>query len=68
MGFGDSSLNLELVVWVGRDSLSRPGRTRARYLWESETSLAGHGIEIPVPQRDLHLRSGFERLGAPEQI
>jgi potassium efflux system protein len=68
VGFGDSSLNFELVVWVGRESLSRPGRTRARYLWEIETSLGEHGIEIPFPQRDLHLRSGFERLQAPRQV
>jgi small-conductance mechanosensitive channel len=67
VGFGDSSLNFELVVWVGRESLSRPGRTRARYLWEIETSLGEHGIEIPFPQRDLHLRSGFDRLQAPKE-
>lgn len=65
VGFGDSALDFELVVWVGRESLSRPGRTRAQYLWEIETSLREHGIEIPFPQRDLHLRSGFERLQPP---
>ena len=67
VGFGDSSLNFELVVWVGRDSVMRPGRTQAQYLWEIETSLRDHGIEIPFPQRDLHLRSGFERLQAPKE-
>jgi len=62
VGFADSSLNFELVVWVGRALGSRPGNTRARYLWELETSLRAHGIEIPFPQRDLHLRSGFTPL------
>jgi potassium efflux system protein len=62
VGFGDSALDFELVVWVGRESLHRPGFTRAQYMWEIETSLRDHGIEIPFPQRDLHLRSGFERL------
>lgn len=57
VGFGDSSLNFELVVWVGRAALQRPGNTRARYYWEIETSLREHSIEIPFPQRDLHLRS-----------
>jgi len=61
--FGDSSLDFELVVWVGREAVNRPGRTRAAYLWELETSLREHGIEIPFPQRDLHVRSGLERLG-----
>lgn len=68
VGFGDSSLNFELVVWVGRDAVMRPGRTQAQYLWEIETSLGEYGIEIPFPQRDLHLRSGFERLQAPKEI
>ena len=66
VGFGDSSLNFELVVWVGRSALQRPGNTRARYYWELETSLREHGVEIPFPQRDLHLRGGFERLVRPE--
>jgi potassium-dependent mechanosensitive channel len=60
VGFGESSLNFELVVWVGSGAVGRPGNTRARYLWELETSLREHGIEIPFPQRDLHLRSGFD--------
>lgn len=62
VGFGDSSLNFELVVWVGRAALQRPGNTRARYNWEIETSLREHGIEIPFPQRDLHLRTGLRPL------
>ncbi|MDT8311526.1 MAG: mechanosensitive ion channel [Methylophaga sp.] len=56
--FGDSSLNFELVIWVGNELMSRPARTRALFLWEIETQLTEHGIEIPFPQRDLHIRSG----------
>lgn len=56
--FGDSSLNFELVIWVGNELMSRPARTRALFLWEIETQLAEHNIEIPFPQRDLHIRSG----------
>lgn len=62
VGFGDSALNFELLAWVGRDQLNSPGRTRAAYLWEIESSLRRNGIEIPFPQRDLHLRSGFEKF------
>ena len=56
--FGDSSLNFELVIWVGNELMSRPARTRALFLWEIETQLGEYGIEIPFPQRDLHIRSG----------
>jgi small-conductance mechanosensitive channel len=58
VGFGDSSLNFELVVWVGPDLITRPGRTEAAYLWAIEDELRQAGIEIPFPQRDLHVRSG----------
>lgn len=58
--FGDSSLNFELLVWL-RDGVKRPTRVLAAYLWELETALRIYGIEIPFPQRDLHLRSGFEK-------
>jgi small-conductance mechanosensitive channel len=58
VGFGDSSLNFELVVWVGPDLITRPGRTEAAFLWAIEDELRNAGIEIPFPQRDLHVRSG----------
>lgn len=59
VNFGDSSLDFELLVWVSRQGVRRPQRVRATYLWALETKLREHGIEIPFPQRDLHLRSGF---------
>ena len=31
----------------------------AAYNWAIETALGNYGIEIPFPQRDLHLRSYF---------
>jgi small-conductance mechanosensitive channel len=58
VNFGESSLDFELVVWVGQDLAMSPGRTHARYLWEIESALGKAGIEIPFPQRDLHVRSG----------
>lgn len=57
--FGDSSLNFQLVVWLTRDAVKRPGAVHAAYLWEIESKLNEYGIEVPFPQRDLHLRSGF---------
>ena len=65
--FGDSSLNFLMTVWVNRQGARRPTRTRAAYLWALETKLSEHGIEIPFPQRDLNLRSGWppERTEPP---
>jgi len=57
--FGDNSLNFLLLVWVNRQGARRPTRTRSAYLWALESKLTEYGIEIPFPQRDLHLRSGF---------
>lgn len=57
--FGDSSLNFELVVWLKPDAVNRPGAVQAAYLWEIDTKLREYGIEVPFPQRDLHLRSVF---------
>jgi small-conductance mechanosensitive channel len=57
VSFGDSSLNFELVVWVGLDMAISPQRTQALYLWALEDALRERDLEIPFPQRDLHLRS-----------
>jgi len=59
VNFGDSSLDFLLLVWVNRQGARRPTRTRAAYLWALESKLKEHGIEIPFPQRDLNLRSGW---------
>lgn len=58
-GFGDSSINLELRVWI-----DDPQEGRANVLSEIFLDIWKRfregGIEIPFPQRDLHIRSGLE--------
>jgi small-conductance mechanosensitive channel len=66
--FGDSSLNFELIVWLTSDAVKRPGAVQADYLWAIETALAKYGIEIPFPQRDLHVRSWSEQARPPMEI
>ena len=55
--FGDSSLDFELVVWVSPELMYSISSTRAKYLWAIEDELRERNIEIPFPQRDLHIRS-----------
>jgi len=57
--FGDSSLDFELIVWLTPEGVKKPFAVQAAYLWEIHSALATHGIEIPFPQRDLHVRSLF---------
>ncbi|RUO61954.1 potassium transporter KefA [Pseudidiomarina insulisalsae] len=55
--FGESSLNFELVVWLRPDAVNRPGAVQAAFLWEIHTALIENNIQIPFPQRDLHIKS-----------
>lgn len=59
VGFGESSLDFELVLWLHPDAVKRPLAVLAEYNWAIETALRKYNIEIPFPQRDLHIRSGL---------
>ena len=62
-GFGDSSLNFELLVWPTLDAVRRPAAMHAAYTWAIADALDAAGIEIPFPQTDLRLRSILGREG-----
>jgi len=55
--FGDSALNFELVAWSDEMSY-RPRRYRSDLNFAISKKLREAEIEIPFPQRDLHIRSG----------
>lgn len=55
--FGDSSLNFTLRVWT-REFATIPGVLRSDLNFSISRAFKHHGIEIPFPQRDLHIRSG----------
>ncbi len=55
-GFGDSSLNFELLVW-NTSLVDRKGQFISDLNFAVYDKLNQHGIEIPFPQRDLHIRS-----------
>jgi potassium efflux system protein len=54
--FGDSSLNFELLIWIAEPHLQWV--IRSELYFALEAALRDRGIEIPFPQRDLHVRSG----------
>lgn len=66
-GFGDSSLNFQLLVWIDEPVRAMQIMSDLRFMIFREFDR--RGIEIPFPQRDLHLRSdsvGLLRMGEAE--
>jgi small-conductance mechanosensitive channel len=59
--FGNNAIELELVVWSSEMSY-RPRRYRSDLNFAIEKKLREAGIEIPNPQRDLHIRSGVLKV------
>lgn len=59
--FGDSSLDFKLVVWVNSNTVSSLGDLNALYNIELLREFNRCGIEIPFPQRDVHVRSWGEQ-------
>jgi small-conductance mechanosensitive channel len=58
VNLGESSLEFELLVWVGPEIIGRPGGTHGKLLWALEDELTRRGIELPFPQREIRIRSG----------
>ena len=55
-GFGDSSVDHDILIWIS-DPEAGVGNVRSEILNRIWTLFAEHGIEIPFPQRDVHIRS-----------
>ncbi len=55
--FGDNSIDFELVVWSSEMS-ARPSRYRSDLNFAIVEKFLEAKIEMPFPQRDLHIRSG----------
>ncbi len=56
LGFGDSALDFQLLVWIAQPS--RQLVIKSDLYFAIEASLRHHGVGVPFPQRDLHIRSG----------
>ncbi|MEJ2092662.1 MAG: mechanosensitive ion channel [Syntrophobacterales bacterium] len=69
MGFGDNAINVELRIWIN-DPQHGIHAVKSELFWGIWQRFREHGIEIPYPQRDLHLKDIPEtkiRTGAEEQ-
>ncbi|MEM1393648.1 MAG: mechanosensitive ion channel domain-containing protein [Cyanobacteria bacterium P01_H01_bin.150] len=58
--FGDSSLNFELLVWVDEPPSIPQFKSDLNFSIENELNL--RDINIPFPQRDLHLKNPQELI------
>lgn len=56
LAFGESSLDFELRVWTA-EMTHRPGLLKSALYFAIWDRLKAAGIEIPFPQRDLHIKA-----------
>jgi small-conductance mechanosensitive channel len=63
-GFGDSSVDQEIRIWI-HDPQNGISNVKSEVLLGVWDRFREHGIEIPFPQRDIHLRSSVAVPMAP---
>src|SRR5947199_7799302 len=59
--FGDSTIDFEVIAWRERMSY-KPRRFKSELNFLIEKHLREEGVEIPNPQRDLHIRDGVIKV------
>ncbi len=57
--YADSSLNFELLIWINVRKTPRR-KVRSALYFEIFEAFKKAGIEIPFPQRDIHIRSRID--------
>lgn len=58
IGYGDSSIDFDLLIWTS-SYIDKPIMLKSQLYYEVFKKFKEHNIEIPFPQRDLHLKSGW---------
>lgn len=56
--FGESSLDFELIFWSNQLFIIEQVKSEIRFMIDE--AFREHNIQIPFPQRDLHIKSGFK--------
>ncbi|QDP19753.1 mechanosensitive ion channel family protein [Sphingomonas xanthus] len=54
--FGDNSVNFEIQAWIS-DPEGGVGNVRSEVLKQVWRAFKKHGVEIPFPQRDIHVKA-----------
>ncbi|HAA32146.1 MAG TPA: mechanosensitive ion channel protein MscS [Cyanobacteria bacterium UBA8553] len=65
-GFGDNCLNFDLMIWTAEPR--KQFRIISDLYFRIEVILRHRSIEVPFPQRDLHIRSGSLPLEVPPEF
>ena len=65
VAYGDNSINFELLFWIDVRRTARR-RVRSALYFNIFEAFRQAEIEIPFPQRDLHIRSGLSQVGTAE--
>lgn len=63
-GFGDSSVDLMVSYWIN-DPMNGLHSVRSELLLNIWDRFHAHGIEIPYPQRDIHIKDGGIPIASP---
>ncbi|HSD62472.1 MAG TPA: mechanosensitive ion channel domain-containing protein [Ignavibacteriaceae bacterium] len=63
--FGDSSLNFELLIWTS-SYITTPGILKSKIYFEIFKKFRENDIEIPFPQRDLHMKNSELQISIPK--
>jgi small-conductance mechanosensitive channel len=61
MDFGNSSLDFRLYFWI--EEIFYVELLKSKIRFSIDDKFRANGVQIPFPQRDLHLKSGWENLG-----
>lgn len=64
--FGEYALEFQLYFWT--EKIWRIENIKSELRFAIDDSFRKNGISIPFPQRDLHIKSGFEKKGSDNPI
>lgn len=64
-GFGDSSINFSLRIWTS-SYITTPGDLKSNLYFEILKKFRENNIEIPFPQRELHIKNTEFQVSQPK--